>query len=118
MAVLCLAVTGCVSDEWIQVRDACRAKYLREIPVEYQQITVQKTRPVQVPTGTTVCRTTEHGRSSTTTCTEGKRTEYVPYTAVETVDINKERRDLAINNCTDLTCTQRYGNSDCEVKKK
>lgn len=117
MVGVCLAAGGCATEQWMQVRSSCSEKYLTEIPVDYQQITVQKTRAVRVPSGTTTCNTSDRGRSSTTTCTEGTRTEYVPYTAIDTVDRNKARRDQAINNCTDSTCYQRYGNADCEVGK-
>ncbi len=101
----------------MQVRGVCAEKYLTEIPVDYQQITVQKTRAVRVPNGVVVCNTSDKGRTTTTTCTEGTRTEYEPYTVFDTVDRNKARRDQAIQNCTASTCSQRYGNTDCEVGK-
>lgn len=101
----------------MQARGLCAEKYLTEIPVDYQQVTIQKTRAVRVSNGTTVCKTSGQGHSTTTTCTEGTRTEYVPYTATETRDANRARRDQAIENCTVAACLQRYGNADCEVKK-
>jgi hypothetical protein len=117
VALLCMTVGGCATEEWMQARSACSEKYLSEIPSDFQQVTVQKSRAVRVPNGVVVCNSTDHGRTTTTTCTEGTRAEYVPYTAVETIDRNKARRDQAIEHCTTSTCYQRYGNADCDVAK-
>lgn len=102
----------------MQARSICAEKYLAEIPADYQDVMVQKSRAVRVPNGSVTCNSTDRGRSTTTTCTEGTRTEYVPYTAVETIDRNKVRRDRAIENCTTAACYQRYGNADCEVANR
>lgn len=114
---LCVIVAGCATKEWRQANSVCAAKYKNEIPPNYQQITVNKTRAVQVPSGNVNCQTFGSGYMRTTNCTQGTRTEYIPYTAVKTVDLNKGRRDAAIRSCTTSSCYQQYGNAACKIGK-
>lgn len=115
LVVMCLVATGCASKEWRQANGVCTASFNQKIPPNYVQRSVQRTRAVTVPNGRVSCYSSGYGYAVTTNCTEGTRTEYVPYTAVITVDLNKPQRDAEINNCTTNSCFQQYGNAKCAV---
>lgn len=113
---LCVAVAGCATPEWRQANGLCQARYDSEIPPNYVQRLVQRSKPIQVADGRVRCSTSGSGRSSRTTCIQGTRTEYIPYADVETVDLNEPYRDRLVRGCTVTACVQSYGNVDCEVR--
>ena len=115
VGVLVAFLTGCASAEWNAARQNCRAIWFERIPPNYQQITVQRTRTVEVPDGNIRCSSDAYGNTTTSSCTQGTRTMYIPYTATETIDTNKKRRNAQIMNCTTITCMDTYGNADCEA---
>lgn len=118
-AIAAVVLTGCATPEYRAEKSACEAEWINRIPPEFQQMTVQKTKAIQVPNGNVSCHSYSYGMSgmTNTSCTQGTRTEYVPYTAVETVDVRKALRDEQIRMCTTSSCYRNYGNSSCETEK-
>lgn len=113
--ILGLVVAGCATPEWRRANSICTAQYNDEIPPKYRQVVVKKSKAIDVPDGNITCKTVGTGSSATTNCTQGTRVEYVPYTDVETVDLNENRRDAAIQRCTEAACFQQYGNAACKL---
>ncbi len=114
---LTIPLLGCATPERNHEKNICSVRYHAEIPAIYSQVMVNKTRYVQVPNGNVTCTTTNLGNTTKTNCVEGTRSEAVPYTAVETVDLNKDQRDMAINACANNACIVKYGNPDCRVSR-
>lgn len=114
---LCLSEAGCSTKEWRREISACETKYDREIPPEYAQVTVQRTRIVQVPSGNVYCNTYGYGASSVVDCVQSTRTESIPYTAVETVDKNQDYRNKAVLLCAKSACIRKYDNEDCDSRR-
>lgn len=110
LLILPLLVSACATAEYRQEANICQALWLRTIPPSYHDKLVEQYRAVQRPTGRSVCIT----RGNRTVCEEKMRTEYVPYTAVVTVDRYKGERDAEISNCTLQACVARMGNAECE----
>lgn len=119
VGVLCLAVAttlvGCASSEFRATRDLCTIEADVKFPRVFEERVVNKTRSVQVPDGTTSCVATGSYSMRTMNCTENMRTDYVPYTAVERFDVNKDARRAAIKSCTYEICLRDYGNARCKV---
>lgn len=106
----CLALAACATPEYRQEQDICTAEWMQKIPPEYEQRLVNRTRAIEVPTGQTTCRKV----GDVVQCQQIMRTEFIPYTTVETVDVNKARRDPKIRACTQSACMARYGNPECK----
>jgi hypothetical protein len=115
---MAFALASCASPEWRQANNNCSARLYNEIPPSFTQVVVQKTRLISVPNGNVTCHTFGstfgYGYSGTTNCTQGTHLESIPYTDVETIDLNQARRDSAIQSCTANACVQQYGNADCK----
>lgn len=112
LAILaCGLVAACGTAEYHQAREACHREWLAKIPPDYRQVLVNRERSIRVPDGTSTCTTS----GNTTKCKQGMRTEWIPYTAAETVDANEHQRDLRIDQCTHSRCIRAYGNPDCKV---
>ena len=82
-----------------------------------EQRTVQRVRPVNVPNGNVTCSTTGMGTFLSTNCTSGTNLEFVPYTSVERIDVNKEMRLSDLGNCVRSTCYRKYGNVECQINR-
>ena len=106
---LAALLAGCGTPEFRAERSVCEAEWQKKIPPVYERQIVQRTRWIQVPTGVTTCTTTNNVQ----TCVAQMRSEAIPYTAVETVDINAPRRDVQIQACTARACTAKFGNAEC-----
>ncbi|MBX3456621.1 hypothetical protein [Ferrovibrio sp.] len=117
LPALALLLSGCATPEWTHEKNICATRYYAEIPAVYSQVMVNKTRYIQVPDGNVTCTTSGSGNTTTTNCIQGTRSEAVPYTAVETVDLNKDQRDAAIKSCAASACVAKYGNPDCRISK-
>jgi major membrane immunogen (membrane-anchored lipoprotein) len=83
-------------------------------PTNIEEKLVQKTRSIQVPTGEMNCVTTGYGNMATTNCRANMRTEYIPYTALEKVDLNKRARDAYVKSCADSICLLNHKNKECK----
>ncbi|WP_305074990.1 hypothetical protein [Propionivibrio sp.] len=117
VALICiLPVTGCATRERLEAQAQCSAEAMSLYPPRIEQRMVNKTRPVKVQTGDMKCTTVGNGSYASTNCIAATRTEYVPYIAVENVDVNKLPRDEAENACADRLCYQRHGNVACETE--
>ena len=108
---LCGLLAACGTPEYQQTRQVCFQEWAAKIPPAYQQVLVNKERAVEVPDGTSSCTKT----GNTTNCKQGMRREWIPYTAVETVDANEPERNRRILQCTQSQCIQDYGNPDCKT---
>lgn len=85
------------------------------MPAKLEQRIVRKIKLVEVPDGNLNCNTTYLGSFATTNCTQGTKLIDVPYTDVETVDVNKGARDAEIGACTRTACVAKYKNADCKA---
>ena len=113
VALMCVRgglAAGCATQEYYQAEQVCSTEWEIKIPPQYQQVLVNRTRAIKIPDGTSKCTTT----GNTTTCKQGMRTEWIPYTEAQTVDLNQRERDQRIAQCTQARCTERYGNPDCK----
>ena len=111
LIVLGGVAAGCGTREYQQERRTCLQEWMIHIPPAYQQVFVNRQRAVQVPDGTSSCTKT----GNTTSCSKGMRTEWIPYTAVETVDVNADERNVHVAQCAATLCVQFYGNPDCKT---
>ena len=107
----CLALAACGTPEYRAERSACVTEWTQRIPADLHQQLVERYRYEQRPTGRSTCTTT----GNTTNCVQEMTTISIPYTAVETVDRNKPRRDAQIAACAARACVQKYGNSECKT---
>ena len=108
-------VSGCATQELREVRAQCTAEGLIEIPPKIEQQIVNKMKEIKVPTGNVNCTTVGDGKFATTSCIAQSKTENIPYTAVENIDIKKFERDKVIKQCTYRICFKRFGNLDCKM---
>jgi len=110
LVVPLLLLSACTTPEYDAERRACTAQWMTRIQPDFAQQLVERLRYEQRPTGRTTCTTT----GNQTTCVDQMTTIAIPYTTVETVDLNKPRRDAQIADCTARACVARYGNPSCE----
>jgi hypothetical protein len=108
-------LASCATKEWYAEKQVCTNQYIAQIPPNFQTQPIQLTRAIQVPNGVTNCFTTGYGYTATTTCHQGTRTEYVPYTSYISVDTNKPQRDALISSCIQQACYSKFGNGDCKT---
>lgn len=108
-----LTVVACATPQFKAEEQSCSATWSAKIPPIFQQQLVNRTRTIQVPTGQMTC--TYYGY--TQQCNQIMRTEYIPYTAVETVDIRAPERNRHIASCTAAACSKKYGNAECKANK-
>lgn len=101
---------SCGTPEYRAERAICEAEWQQRIPPRYEQQLVERTRYEERPTGQSTCVT--HG--DLTECNEVMTTISIPYTAVETVDVNAPRRDVQVAACAAKVCQQKFGNAECE----
>lgn len=115
--VASLAVSACVSPEWLAESDICRAAWTAKIPPVWQQRLVERTRYEQVPDGNIKCTSSsgKDGKTTRTHCTQGKRHIAIPYTTVETFDLNYDARAPNIGQCIAENCVRKYGNAACKI---
>ena len=109
LSPLCLVLAGCGTPEFRAERSVCEAEWQQKIPPRYERQIVERIRYIQVPTGVSTC-TTNNGVQ---TCVAQMRTEAIPYTAVETVDVNADARAVQVRACTAKACTATFGNPEC-----
>lgn len=103
-------VAACGTPEFRAERQMCEADWLRKIPPSFSQRLVTRYRSEERPTGVTTCTT----QGNQTICRQETRWISIPYTAVETIDLNAPRRDPQIAACTARACTARFGNAECK----
>lgn len=106
-----LLLVSCGTPEYRAERSICEAEWVKRIPPNYVQQLVERTRYEERPTGQSTCVTT----GNVTNCTNVMMTIAIPYTAVETVDANKSRRDVQIKACAAKACQAKFGNAECET---
>lgn len=109
---LCLVLlpVACGTPEFRAERSVCEAEWQAKIPPRYERQIVERIRWIQVPTGVSTCTTNSQGVQ---TCVAQMRSEAIPYTAVETVDVNAPRRNVQVQACTGKACAQKFGNAEC-----
>lgn len=104
-------LAACGTPEFQAEQGTCRAEWLQKIPPKMENRIVTRYRYIQVPTGQTTCTTVNNVQ----TCTAKMRTEAIPYTAVEAVDVNAPQRNTQIKACTEAACTAKFGNPQCKA---
>ena len=109
-ALPCLLLAACGTPEYRAAKSQCMINLMEEYPPVYRERIVQKTRAVSVPNGNVTCKRI----GNPTNCTQGKRTEYIPYTVKETYDINESIREQRSHGCAQTRCLKTFGNAKCE----
>ena len=106
-----LILGSCGTPEYRAERSVCAAEWEQKIPPRYAQRIVQRVKYIEVPTGEITCT----GKGNTQHCVSKTRLEDVPYTEVETYDVNQSRRDVQIQACAVKACSAKFGNPDCKA---
>ena len=109
LLILSLVPAACGTPEFRAERAVCEAEWQERIPPRLERQIVERIRYIQVPTGVSTC-TTSNGVQ---TCVAQMRSEAIPYTAVETVDVNAAARAVQVRACTVRACTARFGDPAC-----
>jgi hypothetical protein len=107
-------VLACGTPEYRAERSVCEAEWVRKIPPRLERQLVERVRYIEVPTGRTTCTTTNTPTGAVQNCVSQTRTEAIPYTTVETVDVNAPRRDVQIRACAAQACSRKFGNPECK----
>ena len=105
-------LAACGTPEFRAERQICVAEWMHKIPPIYRQQIVTRYRSEQIPTGVSIC--TPSGNQQI--CRQQMRTIQIPYTAVETIDINEPRRNPQIAACAARACQTKFGNPECKVQ--
>lgn len=111
---LSLLLVSCGTPEYQAERSVCQAEWEQKIPVRYGERLVERTKYIEVPTGQMVCKPLAGGGQN---CVSGTRLEGIPYTTVETYDVNADRRNVQIRACAVKACSAKFGNPECKVPK-
>lgn len=106
-----LMLASCATPQFQAEEQSCTALWMQKIPPRLTQQLVTRTNAVQVPNGQFSCTYIGYMQN----CTQGMTTQYIPYTAVETVDLMASSRNPNIQSCTAKACEKKYGNPECEV---
>lgn len=111
---LALPLMSCGTPEFRAERAVCEAEWVQKIPPRLERQLVERVRYIQVPTGRTTCTTTNTATGAVQNCVAQMRSEGIPYTTVETVDVNAPGRDVQIRACAAKACSAKFGNPDCK----
>ena len=114
LLVLALPLLSCGTPEYRAEQSVCTAEWRQKIPPRLERQLVERVRYIQVPTGRSTCTTTATPTGSVQNCVSEMRTEGIPYTTVETVDVNAPARDVQIRACAVKACTAKFGNAECK----
>lgn len=101
---------ACGTPEYRAERSVCEAEWVRKIPPRLERQLVERVRYIEVPTGRTTCTTVGNVQN----CVSQTRTEAIPYTTVETVDVNAPSREVQIRACAAQACSAKFGNAECK----
>lgn len=104
-------LAACGTPEFQAEQSICTSDWLKKIPPKMENQLVQRYRYIQVPTGQTTCTTV----GTTQNCVAKMRTETIPYTVVEAVDVNAGQRNIQIKACAERACTAKFGNPQCKA---
>lgn len=113
MVLSLLALAACGTPEYRAEKAICEAKWSEQIPPRLERQIVEKVRYIEVPWGPVICRPV--GDKGEQICRQRTRLEDIPYTTVETVDVNRPRRLAEVRACTALACQSRLGNPECRA---
>ena len=108
---------GCTTPQYDWAREQCRREASVKYPPNLQNRVVERSRMVEVPDGTSSCRTYSMGYTVYTDCEQGTKyvTEY--YNDNIVVDLNERARRSFIDSCTASRCISTYGNRQCKPVK-
>lgn len=109
-------VSACSTPEWRTENASCQAQWNTKIPVRMEERRVQRIRFLEVADGSFSCVSHNLGGITTTNCEPNKKQVEVPYTVIESFDVNKKSRDEEVASCTSQSCVTRFGNADCKAK--
>ena len=110
-----LLLVSCGTPEYQAERSVCQAEWEQKIPARMGQRLVERSRYIRVPTGEMICEPV--GKKGGQHCVSGTRLEEIPYTTLESYDMNKARRDVQIRACAVQACSVKFGNPECKVPK-
>ncbi|MGI9127378.1 MAG: hypothetical protein ACR2IG_04170 [Roseomonas sp.] len=112
--VLASLLCGCATPEWQATHSECTKTFYRQLPPSFQLVQVTRAVPVEVLTGQTNCVSTQMAGSVTTECRPVTMTQWRSIPDFDSVDMNAEARENAINLCTKTTCLTQFGNAQCK----
>ena len=112
-----IILSACSTPQYRAEKANCTREWQAKIPAQYQQIIVNKVRYESVPDGNINCYGSAYGGYSTSNCTQGTKQIAIPYMEAQTIDVNKDRRNQQINECTTSSCWSKYGNARCKTKR-
>jgi hypothetical protein len=110
-----IGLSGC-SAAYQNASDECDKLAQGKYPPRYESKTVNKVRFESVPDGNIQCYTPPpimKNFEPQTTCTQGTRLISIPYTAVETVDVEEKRRSSYASACTNRRCPEGFTDTKC-----
>ena len=109
-------LVACASEAYYAAKSACGPDAYNRYPAKMVTQLVTKTREVDVPTGTTSCRSSTFGGNVNTTCVAETQKRTQTYQESEAVDVNERPRNDMIERCTISKCRQQFGNNTCTGK--
>jgi hypothetical protein len=111
-----LLFIGCTTQEYQNIRSQCDVAAYRIYPPKFESRVENVRVPVDVPTGEISCQTVNlPGGVANTRCQQVTKTEYKDSQKVVHGDINERPRIDHSYFCAQQTCTQLFGNSQCEI---
>lgn len=113
VALSLVSLAGCSTAEWRMTKAECEREWTQKIPPDERVVKETGWERVKPAAGTSECRPTATG----TVCVHGPNEGSLPYTYYSSYDANYDRREVAINTCTQSQCQKRYGNASCDPPK-
>ena len=111
LVIIFFLVSGCSTPEYRAQRDACSGEGYANYPVKMEQRVREGTKEITVADGSDCNTSVYNGK---VICKTRYKTEYIPYTYVVNVDVNKSARNSLIRECAKSNCLSIYGNTKCE----
>ena len=113
-----ITLSSCATKEYQAERAQCGAKYLQQIPADMQPIQTTCYKSESFNTGKTQCTTKYYQYYSRQICEPIFEQRNVPYPCTKIIDVNENYRNTQIKLCTEQQCLKKFGNVECNAKKK
>lgn len=112
LTTACIVLTACGTPEERQERSLCTAQWVQKIPVKIDhRLVTNQVRELR-PTGKSTCVT----EGNKATCQDEMEYVWVDKQEIEEFDANASQRQPHIEACVALTCTEKFGNSECKPR--
>lgn len=113
LAMVCGGLVGCATEQWKATEAQCLMDALQIFPVATEQRMVLDMPPMPlINRCTQVSYKDQNGKDHVrNNCT---LFPMMPFPRWETVDLNQRSRQAHVRSCTQNSCIQNYGNTDCK----